>query len=373
MPNHRPYRLIDTPSALVEICDHLKQETLLAVDTEFVRESTYYPRFCLMQIATIDATYCIDALDTSSLGPLQDLLGQTHITFVLHAARQDLELILHCFNALPSRILDSQIAAGLAGYHEQIGYACLIETLTGVKLSKEQTRTDWSQRPLTPEQLGYAANDVTYLIQAHQLLEAQLNALDRRHWWEADSNDLLAPDLYEISDKDAWKKVKGLFDLAPDAMARALIIAEWREETAKAFDTPRSWVMRDEDLLEWAEQYPNTRHGFRMRGIAGGQQRDLIEKLHHLLTGEPPIELATALSAGAKAKIDPVRKAMLKRLSTLTQGHADRLGLSASILATRKDLESLLDHPDRCRLLKGWRSRLIGEELAQLAHTELKG
>jgi len=363
MPATKRFTLIQNDDEFSELCTNLGGLEFLAIDTEFVRESTYYPRFCLLQIASTLGIFCIDPLSVGSLAPLAKLLDQSASCFVLHSARQDLEVLLQNTDRLPVNMLDTQIAAGLAGYHEQIGYATLVDELTQTKLSKEQTRTDWSQRPLTKEQLNYAADDVIYLDQIFSAVSEKLDAMGRSEWWKEDSSALLCTKFYDPPNADAWKKVRGLLDLDPQALARALIIAEWREDAAQSLDIPRTWVLRDEALLHWAGAAEVPLQTLRMRNIARHAQQEKAEDLERRLAQEAPVDLALRLSQASKGKIDPSRKNLIKRLSEKNQLCANELGISASVLATRKDLETLIDQPERCRLTNGWRKSVIGEDL----------
>ncbi|MEY4685174.1 MAG: hypothetical protein RLZ25_1633 [Pseudomonadota bacterium] len=366
MPESNAFSLIQDEDQLLQVCDELNGTHMIAIDTEFVRESTYYPRFCLLQLASLQGTFCIDPLALASLSPLSALLDDPNCWVVLHSARQDLEIILQSTGRLPAAILDSQIAAGLAGYHEQIGYAALVEEITGIKLNKEQTRTDWSQRPLSSAQLQYAADDVIYLHRILGFLTESLDRLGRSDWWKEDSTALLAPSFYDPPTGDAWKKVRGLLDLPPKALAVGLTIAKWREEAAQSMDIPRSWVLRDEALIYWAEQGDLPAESLRIRNTPRHSQQEWATDLQRRLSTEDSIEFAVKLSQSAKSKADPARKNLLKKLSEKNQLCAKDLGISPSVLATRKDLETLIDQPDQCRLLKGWRQTVIGDDLKKV-------
>ena len=365
MASRTTHRLIQDSDVLHAVCNDLSSHAILAIDTEFVRESTYYPQFCLLQIASPSETYCIDPLSMSASDLLRSLLSNDGITFLLHSARQDLELLWQQLGVLPSKILDSQIAAGLAGFHEQIGYAPLIDTLLGITLSKEQTRTDWSRRPLTADQLHYAADDVTYLIQAYAPLQERLSRLERMDWWQEDSSSLLTPSLYETSNEDAWRKVKGLLDLEPRALARGIQIAHWREEAAKSLDRPRTWILRDETLVIWAEHMNIPASGYRMREVSQRDQALQFQRLHETVASPPPLELSERISLLARSKMDPNRKAMLKSLTRVVHDIAATLELTPSVLASRKDLESFIDHPERSSLAQGWRKDILNQALLE--------
>lgn len=362
-PHHH---FIQDDDTLNDACLALSSEAILALDTEFVRESTYYPQFCLLQIASPTRTYCIDPLVTSTSDPLRKLLTNSSITFVVHSARQDLELIWQQVGTLPSRMLDSQIAAGLSGRNEQIGYGALVESILGVRLAKEQTRTDWSQRPLTNEQLHYAADDVSYLIQAYPHLQDEITALGRSTWWEEDSKALLCHSLYETDCLSAWRKVKGLLELDAKSISRGIMIAHWRENVAKSADRPRTWILNDETLLSWCSSASIPSRGHRMRNIPPAQQSHYLAELAEHMNQPHPTELADRLSLISKSKIDPARKSLVKKLGSMTQQIARDLNITPSVLASRKDLEGFIDQPERSRLLSGWRNDILGTTLTSL-------
>ncbi len=369
MPEEIPFNFVQDDQQFHDLCNELAGNTHLAIDTEFVRESTYYPQFCLLQIASSNGTYCIDPLKLLSLEPLSALLETPSITLALHSARQDLEVLLQNTGKLPSNILDTQIAAALTGYHEQIGYASLVDEILGIKLSKEQTRTDWSRRPLSSAQLHYAADDVIYLNKILGALTEKLDRLGRTNWWMEDSATLLEPTLYAPPTSEAWKKVRGLLDLAPQSLAFGISIAQWREETAQTLDIPRNWVLRDESLTHWAELGKIPSAELKIRNTPRDIQQALLDDLQRRLSDDSPIEFAIRLHQSTQGKTDPARKHLLKRLSEKNQLRAQELGISASVLATRKDLEILIDQPDRSRLLRGWRVDVIGSDLRQVALT----
>ena len=362
MPAANPFSLVEDDEQLHDLCTALGAEASLAIDTEFVRESTYFPQFCLLQVASPQGTYCIDPLAMQSLDPLVTLLGSPNTSLALHSARQDLEVLLQSTGRLPNRILDTQIAAALTGHHEQIGYAALVEEILGLKLSKEQTRTDWSQRPLSNAQLHYAADDVIYLNQILGVLAEKLERLGRTAWWNEDSAALLEPTFYSPPTEDAWKKVRGLLDLPPQALAFGITVAQWREEVAQTLDIPRSWVLRDEALIAWAEQ-GKAPEDVRVRNTSQPMQQDLMADLNNRLNKDRPIDFALKLHQSSKGKADPARKSLIKKLSEINQSRAQELGISPSVLATRKDLETLIDHPKKSRLLRGWRLDVIGTDL----------
>ena len=197
MKNFNDYHFIDTSDDLVDLCLQLQSEEWLAVDTEFLRESTYFPKLCLLQIATPQFVACIDTISINEINSLVDLIYNPNITKVMHAARQDMEIFYHMRGTVPQPIFDSQLAAPLLGHPEQIGYAALVEAFLGVHLNKAHTRTDWSHRPLSHAQLQYAADDVRYLAQLYPLLRGKLEQMERLSWLSDDFAALADPSQYD--------------------------------------------------------------------------------------------------------------------------------------------------------------------------------
>jgi ribonuclease D len=205
----QPVLYVDTPAALDSLCAQLADASWFALDTEFLREKTYYPKLCLLQIATPDVVACVDPLALDDLAPLLALLADRNITKVLHSARQDMEIFYHLTGSPHAPVFDTQIAAPLLGLADQIGYANLVKEMLGVTLDKLHTRADWSLRPLGEEQLRYAADDVIYLAALYQPLLERLQSHGRLEWLDEDFRQLASPELYAINPENAWLKVKG--------------------------------------------------------------------------------------------------------------------------------------------------------------------
>ena len=245
---HIPF--IDDQRGLATVCATLSQAPWFAIDTEFLREKTYYPKLCLVQVATPDMVACIDPLVLDDITPLLDVIFDQQITKVMHAARQDMEIFYHLRGTVPAPVFDTQIAALLLGLPDQVGYGGLVQELLGVKLHKLHSRTDWSQRPLDGEQLHYAADDVIYLAQAYQLMQEKLWESDRLDWLAGDFQALSDPALYAAHPETAWLRVKGANKLSGAALAALQALAAWREDKAQTLDRPRDWVLRDDVLLD---------------------------------------------------------------------------------------------------------------------------
>src|SRR5512135_1352256 len=252
----RDATLVTTQGQLDAAVFRLESAARLAVDTEFMRERTYYPQLCLVQVATDSDCLLVDALAGFDLGPLHALLADRDKLKILHAARQDLEVLQLGGRPVPAPVFDTQVAAAMLGFPPQAGYAELVARQLGHSIDKAQTRTDWSRRPLTPAQLAYAADDVHHLLTLHIDLAAALEARGRRDWLDEDARALEDPALYRTEPADAWRRLKGLGRLKPRAQAVARALAEWRERRAIDADKPRGWIMTDEALYALATLVP---------------------------------------------------------------------------------------------------------------------
>ena len=259
---------IDNDTALAQICAQLRERPWLAVDTEFERTNTYYPQLCLVQLAGEGITAVIDPLVVTDLEPLYTVLYDPAITKVFHAARQDLEIFFHIKGELPVPLFDTQLAASLLGYDNQIGYANLIQDLLGVELDKSQTRTNWKRRPLSRTQLEYAADDVIYLGQAYQVMLAKLNASGQLSLLDGDFNALARPEVYKPAPENMWLKIRNATKLKGNIQAVLQQLAAWREITARKENRPRNWILQDYTLVEMAQALPASQRALsRISGV----------------------------------------------------------------------------------------------------------
>ncbi len=254
--SHTDFLYIDNGAALTHLCNQLNGSAWLAIDTEFERESTYYPDLCLLQIANREVVAIIDPLAIDDLHPVFDLLYNTSITKVFHSARQDLEIFFHLQGRVPVSLFDTQIAAGKLGYDNGIGYANLVEKMLGVILDKSHTRTNWKRRPLKPEQLRYAADDVIYLGQMYEQMLGKLVNPDRLTALQAEFNKLTDPQLYLPAPETMWQKIHEARKFNGTGLAALQALAAWREITARIENQPRKWVLADQVLIDIARNLP---------------------------------------------------------------------------------------------------------------------
>lgn len=364
---------IDTPDQLVTLCEQIKKESWLALDTEFLREKTYYPKFCLLQIATPEWVACVDPIALPNLDQLFEAIYNPAIVKVFHSCRQDLEIFFQWTGTLPTPIFDTQVAAPLLGFQDNPGYAMLVSSLLSVNLNKAHTRADWSKRPLTEAEIEYAADDVIYLCQIYQLMVQKLTALGRIDWLKNDFAELTNPALYTVEPEKAWFRIKGKNKLTGKQLSIIQTLAEWREKTAQAEDRPKSWLLRDELLFDLAKLQPETVQELaNVRGINERAVSRYGKELCQLITAaknRPPLPLH---EKDRSAKKTQQQEAILDILTALVRVRAEENALNPTILASRKDLEELLSNgDDECPLLHGWRYTMAGKELVGLIKGEL--
>ena len=358
------YTFVDQPAALKAACDELRRHVWLALDTEFIREKTFYPKLCLIQVATPELqVFCIDPL-ALDIGPLLEVLYDPGITKVLHAARQDMEIFHQLRGSLPGPVFDTQLAAPLLGYPEQTGYANLVRERLGEELPKGHSRTDWAQRPLSAEQLRYAADDVYHLARLYPPLREELGQKQRLEWLDPDFEVLLSPDTYIVHPELAWQRIKEASRLKGASLAILQELAAWREQRAQREDKPRKWILPDDALATLARIKPGRRAELeRVRGLNPGlirQQGDeLIERIQAARERKPqPLPAFTRLPA-----LSPAEEAALDLLQGVLRLIAETNGLNPAVLGGRKELEKLLRGREDCALLQGWRRRLAGDTL----------
>ena len=357
---------------LLMLCDQLRGSPWLAVDTEFLREKTYYPKLCLLQIANESLIACVDPLAIPDLSPLFDILFDPAIVKVLHSARQDYEIFFHLQGRLPAPVFDTQVAAAICTGDEQISYAALVEQVTGETLEKDSTRTDWTQRPLSAQQLKYAQNDVRYLGVIYQQQLSDLQEQGILHWHESECQALVEATTYQVAPQNMWLRIKESRRMRPAQLPVLQALAAWREELAVERDKPRKWILRDEVLVELSRSLPETENA--LHGVKGLSERFLA---HHAQTILSLINHAKQLPKSQwprvpkRAKRSPEEEAMEDVMMALIRKCAMDHGVASSILGGRKDLEALLDGNSSCRFLHGWRYEAIGKTLQDFLHGDI--
>jgi len=358
---------INTQEQLDQLCVQIKKESWLALDTEFLREKTYYPKFCLLQIATPEWVACVDPLAVPSMDALFEALENPDITKVFHSCRQDLEIFYQLTGKIPQPVFDTQIAAPLLGFQENPGYAMLVSSLLNVNLSKAHTRADWSKRPLSEAEIQYAADDVIYLCKVYEMITRKLAELGRTDWLNDDFAELADPDFYKVAPEKAWLKIKGKNKLTGKQLSIVQTLAEWREKMAQAENRPRNWLLRDEMLFDLAKLQPETQAELaNVRGINERAVSRYGKELCQLITAAKQRAPVPLHEKGRPGKKTQQQEAVLDILSAVVRIRADENSINPVSVATRKDLEMLLDEEPECLLLHGWRRKMVGKELQAL-------
>jgi ribonuclease D len=357
--------MIDSADALTAFVASAAQAPVLALDTEFMREKTYRAELCLVQIAHGANAVCIDPLTLAQqgadLGPLAPLLTSPGTVKVMHAARQDLEVMLPAVG-LVQPVFDTQIAAALAGHPAQIGYAELTRRLLGVELSKAHTRADWSRRPLSAAEQEYALDDVRHLASLRTSLLEALTAKGRIAWLTEDLAALANADALRVDPDDAWKKVKGLPALDPERQRLARSLAAWRERRAIERNRPRGWILDDLCLREIVVRLPRDLESLTalpemQESVVRKCGDELLALVRDAAIADPPPPLPR------RERPDPALLALVKRLADISAEVAKGLEINAEVLSTRRELEKLAAGKRDVSLLRGWRKEVVGEKL----------
>ena len=338
----------------------LSAHAVLGLDTEFMRERTYYAQLCLLQLGTDGIAVCVDPLALTSLDSLRPLFSARAPLKILHAARQDLEVLEPVVGPLHN-VFDTQVAAALVGFPAQVGYADLVREILGVELHKSQTRTDWSRRPLSAAQIDYALDDVRHLPPLHAKLAERLGQLGRRGWFDEEMADI-GSESFQVDPEQAWLRIKAFADLDPDRQRLARSLAAWRERRAMSSDRPRGWILPDAALRDIVLQVPRDRAALeRVRelpeGIRANSGAQLLELVDAAAVANPAAPLPQ------RRRPDAQQLEQVARLADVTRRTAAALNLAPEVLATRRELEAVARGDRDGALLRGWRREAIGLEL----------
>jgi len=358
---------INDEKSLATFCDEIRDENVLALDTEFIREKSYYPQLCLLQIAAGNQLACIDPLAIASLDPLLELIYDTSKVKLFHAARQDLEIFFQLKNSIPTPVFDTQIAATLLGFNDQCGYAALIGKMLDVQLDKDQARTDWSQRPLDNKQIQYAANDVRYLLQVYPLIIDKLSSQNRTEWLNDDFESLTDDSLYRIDPESTWRRVTGHNKLKPRQLAILQKLAAWREQTAIKRDRPRRWIIADDILIGLAQQLPaNLLQLEKIRGIKSSTVDKFGDAIIKVIIDSKDIPEDQWPHLAKWQRTTPQQDALVDVCIAYMKQLAFENEISPGILCNRKDMEKLIMGESELPILQGWRKQLIGQPVLNL-------
>jgi ribonuclease D len=365
--------LMATTSDLAALCERLSSAEFVTVDTEFHRETTYWPLLCLVQIAGPDEAHCIDALaEGLDLTPLYGLFKNTNIIKVFHAARQDLEIFFHKAGLIPAPLFDSQVAAMVCGFGESAGYETLATKLTPAKIDKSQRTTDWSRRPLSERQLNYALADVTHLRVIYDNLKAKLESTGRTQWVAEEMEILTNPATYSLDPEEAWQRIKSR-DKKPRFLAVLKEVAAWRERTAQKQDIPRRRVVKDDVLVELAALTPTSEQDLAQARLA-----------KHFARSKYAAGMLDAIKTGLNVRNEDCPRVprtmdkpsglgpVIDLLKVLLKARCEANDVALKLVATVDDLERIAtDDQADVPALSGWRRELFGADAIKLIHGQL--
>ncbi|HEX3888630.1 MAG TPA: ribonuclease D [Phenylobacterium sp.] len=365
---------ITTTAELAVFCDKLKGQPFVAVDTEFMRETTYWPKLCLIQAAAGSAEACIDPLaEGMDLEPFLAIMRDQSILKVFHAARQDVE-IFNNLQAMPRPLFDTQVAGMAAGFGEQIAYDALVRQMLKIELDKSSRFTDWARRPLSENQLTYAIADVTHLAALYPILRERLESEGRLGWVTDEMANLTDPAIYDVEPENAWKRLRPRKHAAK-YMAVYKAVAAWRERTAQTRDQPRGRILKDEAIDEVATQAPTDADQLdRLRSVPKGFSGsrfgpDLLAAVREAL--KDPEAYAPVVERNRTAA-SPAAGAVVELLKVLLKARAEEAGVASKLIATVSDLEQIAnDDQAETSALKGWRREAFGEDALKLKRGEL--
>jgi len=360
--------LITTTYALASVCERFARHPFITVDTEFLRETTFWPKLCVAQMATTDEAVVVDALaEGIDLAPLFELMANEQVTKVFHAARQDVEIVWNLAKLIPAPLFDTQVAAMVLGHGDSISYDQLVQRITGDHIDKSSRFTDWARRPLAPAQLTYAISDVTHLVQIYEKLKADLEARGRADWVQEEMKILTSPATYRQLPEEAWQRLKNRAR-KPKELAVLMEITAWREREAQSRDVPRQRVLKDDAIAELARTQPKT-------ADALGSLRALPRGFERSKSGEAVLAaIAAGLARDPKtlpkighrraANSDAATVELLKVLLRMT---AEKNSVASRVIATVDELEAIAADDDAdVPALKGWRRAMFGERALAL-------
>ncbi|MFK0204409.1 ribonuclease D [Agrobacterium sp. NPDC090283] len=367
--------MIETTAALAEACTELAKSEFITIDTEFLRETTFWPELCLVQMASPTLEVLVDPLAKGlDLTPLFELMANPNVVKVFHAARQDIEIIYHLGGLIPHPIFDTQVAAMVCGFGDSISYDQLVQKIKNVQIDKSSRFTDWSRRPLTEKQLDYALADVTHLRDVYLSLKAQLEREGRSLWLTEEMDVLESRDTYDMHPDDAWLRLKSRLR-KPTELAILKFIAAWREREARSRNVPRSRVLKDDAIFEIAQQQPKDAEALsRLRTIPKGWERSasgtaIIETVNAALA-LPKEEMPKAPRHSHAPEGSGAAVELLKVLLKLT---ADKHGVAAKVIANSDDLDKIAAEGEKATVaaLTGWRRELFGDVALKLINGEV--
>ena len=363
--------MIVSDESLAEFCQAIASAGYCVIDTEFVREKTYYPLLSLIQIATEHQMGCIDPFAIKNFEPLAKLMQKTDLLKVFHSPSQDLEILYQQFGEVPTPVFDTQLAAAVIGYTHQMSYADLVFEITGVRLEKKHTRADWSRRPLSEDELDYAMDDVRYLLPVYRKLKESLVEKNRLSWIQKDLETMSNASTYDVDFANLWQRLRGVQKLKAEQLQIASELCQWREQVAQKKDRPRRWILADDWIIDIARKKPASNEELAtIRGLT----EKVIER-----NGRVFLEIVDkAVKVDPKLwpqpqKTQPLsvqQQALGDCLMALSRIIADENNIAMGTFATRKDIDGLIVNRKTSRLAQGWRFTMGGEQLLDFIHAQ---
>ena len=353
--------LIEEQESLDHFLSDIKNEECIGVDTEFARVKTYYPKLCLVQIATPSLIACIDCLSDIDLNGLWEIIFDEKIEKIMHSCSQDIEIFFLNKQDVPQNIFDTQIAAAFIGYSSQVGFKELLEKELNITIEKSQTRSDWSKRPLAEAQLEYAFDDVEDIIELSSSIKEKLIKLDRNEWVSEECENLIHKKTGLMDTSEIWKKTKGINKLRNNQRRLAILLSKWREEKAAEKDLPRKWLIDDGEIISIAKNEDLSVETL-MKSISSNRlKKDEIKDLHHFLQNTEE----TDFSLNQDNRRKKIKEEDLKALSGYLESRSIELGINKDILGSKKDMIKFISERSG-KLNEGWRKKLISDDLKTL-------
>ncbi len=363
------YEYIDSDESLARFCARIGDASYCAIDTEFIRESTYYPELALIQIGSGEQLACIDPLAITEFAPLKRLLVKDSLLKVFHSPSQDLEILYQKFAEVPFPVFDTQLAAAVLGYNQQVSYADLVQQVTGVTLEKKHTRANWIRRPLSQDELDYAMDDVRYLMAVYEELKLKLESGNRYSWIEKDLYTMSDPQNYEVDKAQLWKRLKGVLKLKGVKLQIASDLCRWREDVAQRQNRPRRWIVKDDVIIGIALQQPGDREALsRIRELSAKTVARHGDKLLQIVNQARQVDAKDWPRHDQVNSLDKQQSALGDCLMALCRVIADKNQIALATLTTRKDIDNLILNQKSSRLAKGWRFTMAGEQLLEFIH-----
>ena len=368
--------LINTDEQLNDFCKILEKQPFITVDSEFIREHSYYPKLCLLQVGYDGDAAIIDPLSKVDLSPFFDILQNPNIVKVFHAGRQDIEIFYNLSGQIPQNVFDTQIAAMVCGFAENIGYGNLVQAITHTELDKSCRLTNWSLRPLDEDQLQYAIGDVTYLVDCYKYLCHYMQEHHRQDWCCEELAALCDENSYNTNPAEAWQRIRHNVH-TPHFLAALKYLAQWREKRAQKYNVPKTSILKDDALLNIASSHPKTIDDLRLvrnlktEVINGRLGAEIIEVLHEAEQNPMPSDVCK-LDRKSEVHIPNHEQSLMEMLKLLLKIKSQEIGVIAKLIATDEDLRAIIvNQPQKTLTMQGWRYEVFGQYAEQLCKGKL--